>query len=311
MNPMTPMTGFRTASPSAPTLLHQLLVPHLSRPVSATLVLLYLVLITGSLHEDGLADTSDGFGGGRSSPEKILLILRDSRIGSFGGVALALSPLGRLVLIPSIPLDQVSSILISAAVLSRWTTLPLSCFLAPARRPDIPAHLGQGARIAHLPSPSTLISGAFCGHSDPPINARGEQQVADLIARLGPHPFAKIYSSDLCRAHNTAHLLAASSATPIETTPHLREIHFGDWEGPTWSEIELRDQAFAQRWIADFPTLTPPGRRTLPPLQGRILAEVDRIRSLSSAHTVALVTHAGALRILRQPLFACSERQAW
>ncbi len=168
-----PLVGALIGSGAA--LLHHLLVPHLSRPASAFLVLLYLVLITGSFHEDGLADTADGFGGGGSSPEKILLILRDSRIGSFGGVALALSLLGRLVLIASIPLDRVSSVLISAAVLSRWTTLPLSCFLAPARhpdtparhpdnpprRPDTPAHLGQGARIAQLTSPSTLISGTL------------------------------------------------------------------------------------------------------------------------------------------------------
>ena len=157
----------------------------------------------------------------------------------------------------------------------------------------------------------TDLAGAFCGHSDPPINARGEQQVADLIAHLGPRPFAKIYSSDLRRAHETAQLLAAPSATPIETTPHLREIHFGDWEGLTWSAIELRDQAFAQRWIADFPTLTPPGGEPYLHFKARILAEVDRIRSLSAGHTVAVVTHAGVLRIVLQTLFACSDRQAW
>lgn len=48
------------------------------------------VLLTGALHEDGLADTADGFGGGRDREHK-LAIMRDSRIGSYGVIALVLA----------------------------------------------------------------------------------------------------------------------------------------------------------------------------------------------------------------------------
>ena len=48
------------------------------------------ILLTGAFHEDGLADTSDALGGGYDR-EKIFLILKDSRIGTFGGAALVLS----------------------------------------------------------------------------------------------------------------------------------------------------------------------------------------------------------------------------
>ena len=48
------------------------------------------MLLTGALHEDGLADTADGFGGGRDKPAK-LAIMRDSRIGSYGVLALVVS----------------------------------------------------------------------------------------------------------------------------------------------------------------------------------------------------------------------------
>lgn len=48
------------------------------------------MLLTGALHEDGLADTADGFGGGRDAPAK-LAIMRDSRIGSYGVLALMVS----------------------------------------------------------------------------------------------------------------------------------------------------------------------------------------------------------------------------
>ena len=80
------------------------------------LCLLYLVLITGCLHEDGLADTADGFGGGWTK-DQILLILKDSRIGSYGATALVLSLLARYLLLASLPLEHFAAYVISAHVL--------------------------------------------------------------------------------------------------------------------------------------------------------------------------------------------------
>jgi adenosylcobinamide-GDP ribazoletransferase len=58
-------------------------------PVLAVLVVVLSVAITGGLHLDGLADTVDGFGGGRSRDD-VLRIMHDSAIGTFGAVAIAL-----------------------------------------------------------------------------------------------------------------------------------------------------------------------------------------------------------------------------
>jgi adenosylcobinamide-GDP ribazoletransferase len=65
---------------------------------AALLVLGASLLLTGAFHEDGLADTSDALGGGYDS-ERVLLILKDSRIGSFGGAALVISIVGRAALL--------------------------------------------------------------------------------------------------------------------------------------------------------------------------------------------------------------------
>jgi adenosylcobinamide-GDP ribazoletransferase len=127
---------------------------HLTRPLVAVLVLLYLVLITGGLHEDGLADTADGFGGGRTK-DQILSILKDSRIGSYGSTALGLSLLTRYLLLASLPMEHFAAYVISSQVLCRWSSLPLSYFLPPAREQD-----GQGARIANLTSLASLIFGS-------------------------------------------------------------------------------------------------------------------------------------------------------
>lgn len=145
-------------------LLHLLLAPHLSRVASAFFVVILLVMMTGCLHEDGLADSADGFGGGNGR-EQILLIMRDSRIGTYGGAALVLSLLARVVLLSSIPLAQVVPYLIVAHVLCRWTTLPLSYFLPSARTRDGEKVDGQGGRIAWLTSKATLIGGTLFSFS--------------------------------------------------------------------------------------------------------------------------------------------------
>ena len=79
-----PLVGLVIGSGAA--LLEKVLAPHLGRPASAVVVLLYLVLITGCLHEDGLADVADSLGGWNR--EQRLAILRDSRIGTYGAAAL-------------------------------------------------------------------------------------------------------------------------------------------------------------------------------------------------------------------------------
>jgi adenosylcobinamide-GDP ribazoletransferase len=136
-------------------LLQKMLLTHLSRPLIALVVLAYLMLITGCLHEDGLADTADGFGGGWGK-DQILAILRDSRIGSYGAAALVMSVLTRYVLLVTLPIEHFAAFVISGQVLCRWSSLPLSYFLPSARQQD-----GLGARIAKLTSMPSLIFGSL------------------------------------------------------------------------------------------------------------------------------------------------------
>lgn len=136
-------------------LIQRTLISHIGRPLVALAILIYFVLITGCLHEDGLADAADGFGGGWTR-DQILLIMKDSRIGSYGATALTLSLLARYLLLVSLPIEHFAAYVISAQVLCRWSSLPLSYFLPPAREQ------GQGARIAGLTSmPSLLVGSAF------------------------------------------------------------------------------------------------------------------------------------------------------
>ncbi len=136
------------------------LARHLPALLASLITLALLVLLTGCLHEDGLADAADAFGGGWTR-EQILVILKDSRIGSYGATALALSLGLRAGLLAALPSGRVLGCLIAAHVLCRWTALPLSFFLPPARAAHDPAADGQGARLAGRTPRSTLLGGTL------------------------------------------------------------------------------------------------------------------------------------------------------
>lgn len=86
---LMPLVGLIAALPAALVGLAALFL-RLPAPIAAFLALAAGVATTGALHEDGLADVADGFGGGRTVAQK-LEIMKDSRVGSYGVVALVLA----------------------------------------------------------------------------------------------------------------------------------------------------------------------------------------------------------------------------
>ncbi|MES2822874.1 MAG: adenosylcobinamide-GDP ribazoletransferase [Pseudomonadota bacterium] len=66
--------------------------------ISLWSTMVFSLLLTGAFHEDGLADTADGFGGGYTI-EKKLNIMKDSRVGTYGAVALVMALLGKYLLL--------------------------------------------------------------------------------------------------------------------------------------------------------------------------------------------------------------------
>ena len=102
-------------------------------------------LMTGALHEDGLADVADGFGGG-ATRERKLEIMRDSRIGAFGALALILSSLVRVGALAALADPaRVTMALILSGMLGRAGIIVILLLLKPARRD------GLAASITNLP----------------------------------------------------------------------------------------------------------------------------------------------------------------
>jgi adenosylcobinamide-GDP ribazoletransferase len=113
-----PVVGIGIGLTSAVVLL---LADRIWGPVVASLLAVAAsIIVTGALHEDGLADTADGLGGG-SSVEKRLAIMKDSRIGTYGTLALAFSLSLRVTALAEMPAWTAAAALISAHAAARIT----------------------------------------------------------------------------------------------------------------------------------------------------------------------------------------------
>ncbi len=105
-----PLTGWLTAGTMVLVLyLSSLILPY---SVAILLAIITRLLVTGCLHEDGLADFFDGFGGGRSK-ERILEIMKDSHIGSYGVIGLICYFLLFFASIQSLPIALAGSAILA------------------------------------------------------------------------------------------------------------------------------------------------------------------------------------------------------
>ena len=102
---------------------------------AAALTVAATLAVTGCLHEDGLADTADGFGGGETRERK-LDIMRDSRIGTYGVCALALSILIRVSALASLADPGLVAAALLAAHAAARATMPVVMFFLPPARSD-------------------------------------------------------------------------------------------------------------------------------------------------------------------------------
>jgi adenosylcobinamide-GDP ribazoletransferase len=124
-------------------------------PASA-LALAATLAATGCLHEDGLADTADGFGGGADRARK-LEIMRDSRLGTYGACALAMSLLLRWSALAAIADSGSAAMALVAAHGAARGALPAFMrFVRPARQDGLAAYAGR-------PPPQCAAAAALLG----------------------------------------------------------------------------------------------------------------------------------------------------
>jgi broad specificity phosphatase PhoE len=139
------------------------------------------------------------------------------------------------------------------------------------------------------------LAGRYQGQADPPLNAAGLAQAADLAARLDGCVFLALYTSDLRRARQTADVLAARTGLKPRLEPRLREMHHGAWDGLLLTEIQAR---FAESWAEREQApheARPPGGETVVEVAARVAHALDGIAVRHAGADVLVVSHGLAL----------------
>jgi broad specificity phosphatase PhoE len=140
--------------------------------------------------------------------------------------------------------------------------------------------------------------GRFQGHGDAPLTERGRRQAVALARVIQNEEIHAAYSSDLCRARQTADIITAGRPFRIVDVPALREIAFGDWEGCTYADIQQKDPDNLRRWDLDPTANPPPGGEGLEAIDQRVGSLLNQLRDRHPGATVLIATHGGPIRLI-------------
>lgn len=156
----------------------------ISPGITAAVALVVSVMLTGAMHEDGLADSADGLWGGWD-PARRLAIMKDSHIGTYGVIALVLGMLIRwLALIAVISADAYWAVLIGTGAVSRAGMVVLMGAMRHARADGLSHHVGHpDARTVWVGIGIAGFAGFMTLGFGPSLTAVVAVTICGLIAR--------------------------------------------------------------------------------------------------------------------------------
>lgn len=156
--------------------------------------------------------------------------------------------------------------------------------------------------------------GRWQGRLDPPLSADGRREAELVAARLAADEElrpARIISSTLSRASQTAEAIGRAVGLSVEPDARLVEIGAGEWEGHTHEELERIDGDRYRAWRTAETEVRPPGGEPIADAIARIRELTLDLGRPSGSWPVALVSHGGILRILANVLFELPGTWMW
>ncbi len=141
----------------------------------------------------------------------------------------------------------------------------------------------------------------LCGEFFKPCDASAERGNAEhplKMSDIGITRVDKIYSSDLCRAYDTALPIARAVGLPVEKAQSLREINGGKWDGMYFEDIDKTYSDEYAVWKSDIGRAEPVGGEAVGDMWIRITTSVSELASRHDGENVVLVTHATPIRII-------------
>ena len=152
--------------------------------------------------------------------------------------------------------------------------------------------------IRHGQSESNLAK-VFAGQMNVNLSELGHAQAERTSEYLSKIPVDVIWSSDLNRAYQTAQHTAEKKGLEIHTSPKLREIFAGEWEGKPSAELKADPASGYQTWLYNIGAVQTPGGESVMEVQARFVPEVERIMRENEGKTIFIFCHATPIRLLR------------
>ena len=173
----------------------------------------------------------------------------------------------------------------------------------------LPPLAGGATRLILLRhgEPDEAVRGCCYGRLDPCLSPAGRDQMRLTWRFLAGYPAAPTYSSPRGRALESAGLRPATR-TPVRIEDELREIDFGDIEGLSYREIEMRYPNLYADWMARPTEVTFPGGESFNMMAARVRTALDRIRHACAGETAVIVSHGGVNRVALAAALALEPR---
>jgi len=140
----------------------------------------------------------------------------------------------------------------------------------------------------------------YLGVSDEPLTDRGKFQASQVAAAFAQLSIARVASSPLRRAAETAARIQEACGAGLELDSRLAEGSFGRWEKRTRTEVlELgaEEAALLSRWESD-PSCAPPGGESIESIQRRVIGALEELTDRYPGSSIVLVSHVGPIKAL-------------
>jgi alpha-ribazole phosphatase len=168
------------------------------------------------------------------------------------------------------------------------------------------------------PEPESRATGRCYGSLDLSLSDKGIRQARAVAQTMAGEPLAAIYSSPRQRCQQAASILAEGRNCPVETADAFRELDFGEFEGRTYDEIAAACPDLYRQWMETPTKVQFPGGESYCDLRMRVVAAAGELRTRFAGQSIALVTHAGVIRVLlaealrmrAEDIFRISQRYA-
>jgi broad specificity phosphatase PhoE len=169
-----------------------------------------------------------------------------------------------------------------------------------------PMAVGTCLFLVRHGEPEEWACGVCCGRLDPGLSALGLEQARRAAAALARARIEALYSSPSRRALDTARAISGDAGGKVKLDERLREIDFGGFEGLTYEQAELHHPEAFRAWVSSPGTVRFPGGESWDDLRARVLPAVEAICTREEGRRVAIVAHAGVVRVVLADVLGAS-----